>query len=217
MSVLSRLAHFQIGPPHRRDEIPNQELARDLAARKNRASREAGIREIAENLWNADAAIQADCIKVLYEIGAIEPALIAEYVGDFLKLLHSKNNRLVWGAMTALAAIAELKAADIYAHRALVLHTIETGSVITKDNGLKTLAIVAATAPARRQTLFPILLRYLETCRPKDVPQYAEKILVAVTTSNRADVKRMLEKRMTDMSGAQATRVKKILREIEKR
>ena len=46
MSVLNRLAS-SIG---RRDEIPNQELARDLAARKDKA----GIREIAENLWNKD-------------------------------------------------------------------------------------------------------------------------------------------------------------------
>jgi hypothetical protein len=65
MSVLHRIAYYQ----NRRDEVPNQELARDLAARNDRA----GIREIAKNLWNQDAAVQNDCIKVLYEIGAIQP------------------------------------------------------------------------------------------------------------------------------------------------
>ena len=42
MSVLNRLA-TSLG---RRDEVPNQELARDLAAKKDKV----GVREIAENL-----------------------------------------------------------------------------------------------------------------------------------------------------------------------
>jgi hypothetical protein len=50
-----------------------------LAAKKNKA----GIKEIAENLWNKDKNIQADCIKVLYEVGVIEPDLIADYAEDF--------------------------------------------------------------------------------------------------------------------------------------
>ena len=74
MSPLDRIAHFQ----NRRDEVPNQTRAGDLASKKDRA----GIREIAENLWNKDKGIQADCIKVLYEIGYIDPALVANYVED---------------------------------------------------------------------------------------------------------------------------------------
>ncbi len=81
MSVLNRLASSL----NRRDEVPNQELARELASRKDKT----GIREIAENLWNKNKDIQADCIKVLYEIGYIEPGLIAGYVEDFVKLLKS--------------------------------------------------------------------------------------------------------------------------------
>src|SRR6266545_6708403 len=98
MSVLNQLAS-SLG---RRDETPNQELARDLAAKKDRK----GIRELAENLWNKDKNIQADCIKVLYEVGAIEPKLIASYADDFVRCLRSRNNRLVWGGMTALTEVA---------------------------------------------------------------------------------------------------------------
>jgi hypothetical protein len=61
MSTLDKLAH-SLG---RRDEVPNQELARELAAKKDKK----GIREVAENLWHKDKNIQADCIKVLYEVG----------------------------------------------------------------------------------------------------------------------------------------------------
>ena len=119
MSILNRLASLQ----NRRDEVPNQELARDLASRKDKT----GIREIAENLWNKDKNIQADCIKVLYEIGYIEPGLIAGYAGDFIKLLKSKNNRLVWGAMGALVATAKVDPDTVFKNLDAVKKAKEDG------------------------------------------------------------------------------------------
>ena len=89
MSVITRLA-FALG---RRDDVPNQELAKELAV----ARAVDGVRELVANLQHPDRNIQSDCIKVLYEIGYIAPELIAEYVEEFLALLKSKNNRLVWG------------------------------------------------------------------------------------------------------------------------
>jgi len=140
MSVLNRIAYFQ----NRRDEAPNQQLARVLAAAKDRK----GIREIAENLWNENPNVSSDCLKVLYEIGYLDPKLIAGYVGDLLKLLKHKNNRMVWGSMIALSTIAAIKADDIYQHLKEIKRAIEHGSVITKDNGVKILAIVASKREA---------------------------------------------------------------------
>ena len=61
MTVLNQIAYFQ----NHRDEVPNQELARQLAETQDRA----GIQEIAENLRNKNASIQSDCLKVLHETG----------------------------------------------------------------------------------------------------------------------------------------------------
>jgi len=208
MSVLNRIAYFQ----NRRDEVPNQELARELAESRNSA----GVHEIAENLWNKDRNVANDCIKVLYEIGYLAPELIAEYVGDFLKLMTSRNNRMVWGAMLALATIAALKADEIYPHVEEIEKVMESGSVITVDNGVKILAIVASKSETYRARVFPYLLDHLVTCRPKDVPQHSEKALVAVAASNKAEFIAVLQKRMVDLQGTQVSRVKKVIREAEK-
>ena len=209
MSVLNRIAHFQ----NRRDEVPNQELARDLAEWKDRD----GICEIAENLWNKDKNIQADCIKVLYEIGYIDPSLIADYTEDYLKLLKSRNNRLVWGGMIALSTVATLKAEVIFAHLQEVYRAIEGGSVITVDGGILTLAAVAAAREEYRKAIFPFLLNHLQTCRPKDVPQHSEKSLPAVDASNKNDFIAVLEKRIDDLTDTQAKRVKKVIQEAANR
>jgi len=209
MSVLKRIAYFQ----NRRDEVPNQQLAQGLAEKKDKK----GIREIADHLSDENPAIQSDCLKVLYEIGYLNPALIANYVGDFLKLLRHKNNRLIWGSMIALSTIAEVKADKIYPHVAEVQKAMETGSVITVDNGVKILAIVASKQASYRRKLFPYLLKHLETCRPKEVPQHAEKSVVAVNAQNKAQFIQVLEKRMTDMTSSGAARLKRVIKEAERR
>ena len=209
MSVLNRIAHFQ----NRRDEVPNQELARDLAEQKDRA----GIREIVENLWNKDKNIQADCIKVLYEIGYIDPFLIADYVENYLRLLRSRNNRLVWGGMIALSTVASLKADVIFEHLQEVYRAIEDGSVITVDAGVLALAGVASAREDYRRDIFPFLLNHLRSCRPKDVPQHSEKSLPAVDASNKDNFITVLEKRMEDLTDAQAKRVKNVIQEAASR
>lgn len=209
MSVLNRLAHSQ----GLRDEVPNQKLARDLAAKKDKA----GIREIAENLWNQDKNIQADCIKVLYEIGYINPALIAGYVDDFAKLLKSRNNRLVWGAMTALGEAARADPDAVFKHLDEIKKAKESGSVITVDNAIAALARTAAGNAGYNKAIFPYLLKHLGSCRPKEVPQHSEKTLPAVNASNRQDFMALLEKRMEDLSGSGLSRVKKVIKQANSR
>jgi hypothetical protein len=206
MSVIDKLAH-SLG---RRDEVRNQDLARDLAAKKDRKA----IREIAENLWHKDRNIQADCIKVLYEIGSIEPKLIADYAEDFVKLLRSRNNRLVWGGMTALVEVARTNPEAVFKHLDAIKKAKETGSVITVDNAISTLAYTAAANQKYNEVIFPYLLKHLSFCRPKEVPQHAEKSVPAVNISNRTDFVKVLEKRKEDLSGSGLARVKKVIKQV---
>jgi hypothetical protein len=204
MSVLNKIAYFQ----NRQDEVPNQELARNLAQTRNAAD----IREIAANLWNKEPNIQSDCLKVLYELGYLAPELIVEYVDDFIKLLKQRNNRMVWGGMIALSTIAGLQAEKIFLHVDEIIKTMEAGSVITMDNGIRTLALVASKKDEYRQVIFPYLIDHLKTCRTKEVPQHAEKTLPAVSSGNKFDFIAVLEKRLEDSSTSQAVRLTKIIK-----
>ena len=204
MNVLNKIAHFQ----NRRDEVPNQELAEELARERNIA----GVKEIAENLWNKDKKIQSDCLKVLYEIGYRKPELIVDYVDDFIKLLLNKNNRLVWGSMIALSTIATIKAKEIFEHFEQIKKAIEQGSVITVDGGIKTLAGVASAKGDYREKLFPYLINKLKFCRPKSVPMYAEFILVAVDSTNKDEFIAVLNKRKDILTTSQLKRIDKIIK-----
>jgi hypothetical protein len=206
MAVLERVAHF-LG---RRDEVPNQELARDLARRRDRA----GIREIVAGLHHAERGVPADCIKVLYEIGAIDPKLVAPHAEEFLALLRSRDNRLVWGGMTALSSIAAEVPGMLYAQRDAILAAMERGSVITVDHGVRCLSTVAASDPRRRRVLLPLLLERLRTCRPKDVPQHAEHIARAVGDGDAPAFVALLEGRLAGAPPSRAARLRRLLRSV---
>lgn len=208
MSVLSLLACAQ----GHRDEVPNQHLAHQLAESRDQD----GINELITNLENKNQDIAADCIKVLYEIGYLDPALIAAGTPVFLKLLNSRNNRMVWGVMIALSTVALLCSDEIFQNYAVIKGCMQNGSVITVDNAVKTAALVASTNPQSAGEIFADLLQHLKTCRDKDVPQHAEHVFVAVNSGNKAAFIEVLQRRVPDLSEAQLKRVKRILNQLKK-
>jgi hypothetical protein len=207
MTVLDRIAYFR----GRRDEAPNQQLARALARRKDQA----GIREIARNLSHPNRSVQGDCLKVLYEIGYLDPALIADYAGEFLGLLGSKNNRMVWGSMIALGTIAPLRARVIGSRLDEVLAALDRGSVITVVWGVRTLAGVAGASRSHRPRILPHLLRRLETCLPRDLPTHAGSSLPAIDNASLDRFLAVLDRRRPDLSSSQAARLRKVIREFQ--
>ena len=208
MSTLEQIAYFK----GQRDEVPNQQLAKELARNKDMA----GIKEIAENVGNGNKNIRNDCLKVLYEIGYIDPTLIADYAGVFLKLLRCKDNRMVWGAMIGLALIADLRPQEIWACIEDVLQVTENGTVITKVWGLRALAKVAGSDPVYKQKIFPFLIEQISICIPRDIPTHSESILCVVDRDNKNELVALLESRKLELTPAQLVRYKKVLKQLDR-
>jgi hypothetical protein len=204
MGALERISFFQ----HRRDEVPNQLLAKELAESEDKA----GIREIADNLSNKDKHISCDCLKVLYEIGYLKPALITLYTQDFLLLLGNKDNRKVWGSMIALGTIASLAHAEIAVSIDQVIKAVRSGSVITIAWGVRVLAKTLAQEPQLEAKILPELLHLLQICGPRDIPTHLESMLPMITPSNREKILAVVDSRRPSMTSAHITRLKKALK-----
>ena len=191
----------------RGDEVPNIELALKLAEARDAD----GIAEIVSGL-GMGKAVANDCVKVLYEIGEREPSLIAAHVDVFLDLLKSKNNRLVWGGMTALGQITAVCPEKVFARLDEVCAAFEIGSVITVDHAISVFAgLCAAGAEYSRQGL-PLLLGHFETCRAKEIPQHLERASVCFTADNVEDFREIASRRDGEMSDSQRARVRKIFK-----
>lgn len=208
MSIIPKLASSL----NRRDEIPNQELARQIAAAKDTEA----VQELIDNLGHKSKDIQNDCIKVLYEIGELNPALIANYANEFIALLSSKNNRLQWGAMTALNALTLQNPALVYASLTKIVAAADRGSVITKDYGVNIL-IKLCTIEAYADTAFALLNEQLISSPTNQLPMYAEKAMPVINHKNKVAFIKTLTTRLSDIEkDTKRKRVEKVIQKLSK-
>ena len=194
----------------RNDEAPNIELAEELCCNNDAA----GIKEIVDGFTGADRAVANDCIKVLYEVGERKPELIADYADEFISNLRSKNNRLAWGSMTALGKIAELTPEPIFEKLSLIVATYKDGSVITVDNSISVFAGLCRAGESYANEVLPILINHLKKCKPKEVPQHAERASVCISSGNAGAFIEVLEARLPHLAATGQARVKKLLKKL---
>ena len=208
MSVLDKLA-TALG---RRDEVPNQALACEIVSAGDRNA----VQELVDNLGHKDRGIQADCIKTLYEIGAAKPDLIAKYYKEFGRLLESKNNRLVWGAMMALDTIALKEPTGIHRMLAKILEAVDrSGSVIARDHAVRILARLATLKPYRRGCV-ALLFEQLMACPDNQFPMYVEMSFPVMAADHRARFRQLIEQRASQLERESAkTRVAKVLKKLK--
>lgn len=208
MSVLEELATV-LG---RRDEVPNQELARRIVREGNAD----GVRELVENLGHKDRGIQNDCIKTLYEIGAANPDLVAKYYKEFGKLLDSKNNRLVWGGMTALDTITLKQSKDVHGMLPKILEAADnSGSVIARDHAVGILAKLATLKPYKHDCV-ALLIEQLMRCPNNQFAMYVEMSAPVIGADNRKRFRQVIETRMHDLDReSQKKRVAKALKKLK--
>jgi hypothetical protein len=207
VSVLDKLASA-LG---RNDERPNVELAEALAAKPDAAA----VDELVGALSTGTTAVSNDAIKVLYELGALKPELVAGHIGAFLALLGGKNNRNVWGALQAVEAVTQLVPTEVLAALPAIIAAADKGSVIAKDKTVQILAKLAVAGHAK--VALPALLERLEAALPNQFPMYAEAAAAVVDATHRDRLKQILETRLPGIEApAKRARVEKLVNRLSK-
>ncbi len=207
MSVLNQLANaLQI-----RSSEPNKVLAKKIAETNDTTA----IKELAENLTNKDKLIQSDCIKTLYEAGELNPDLLKPYASLFVQLLDSKNNRMVWGAMTALSAAATQCAPELYKAIAKIVAIADKGTVITKDHAVNILVKLSAFKEYSADTI-PLLLEQILTAPVNQMPTYTEKTATIIDAEHKAAFLNIITTRLPDIEGdAKRKRLEKVIKKLK--
>jgi len=206
MNVIDKLASSL----NRRDEIPNQELAKQVAAKKDKKA----VEELVENLNNKSKDIQNDCIKVLYEVGKINPALIADYANNFIALLDHKNNRLQWGAMTAINTITLEKPKQVHDALSKIIDAANKGSVITKDYAVNIL-IRLCSVKQYAEEAFQLLIEQLSNSPDNQLPMYAERAIPIINNNNKKLFIKTLSERLSDIDkDTKRKRIEKVIKKV---
>lgn len=204
--IASRLAHAR----GRRDEEPNVQLAEELAA----SGDVEGIARIAEIAITGSRPAQNDAIKVLYEVGARNADLLRPHLRGFLQLMQSRNNRMVWGALTALAHLARVDADPIADNLDAILEAADAGSVIARDQAVQILIALKAK-PSLASGATAHMLARLRSAAVNQLPMHAEQIHAVLEAQDYPKFREVLTMRLADaMPQSKRRRIETIIRKL---
>lgn len=206
MEIEKRLASY-LGI---KSQEPNIQLAKELYEQANADQ----VKQLIAVLQKGKAALKGDAIKVLYELGGLDPHQIEPYSMEFIELLNSKNNRLQWGAMTALAHISSLAPSKVFPHIQVVIEASEKGSVITRDNAVKVL-IELSKKEEYFEVSYPLLLEMLLKSPMNQFPMYAEQIEPVVPSRSKEEFRNALESRLSEpIPDSKRKRIDRVLKKL---
>ncbi len=189
-AILTRLSSSQ----GQRDERLNILLAEELSACEDREA----IAYLAGSLHRESKDIQFDIIKVLYEVGALNPSLIISHLPAFVKLLANKHNRLQWGAMMAISAISTNHPELVIEFLPDIMTASDRGSVITRDHYVRMLCNMMVLKNERAH-IFQLLVDQLQTAPENQLPMYAELAAPVIARGERSIFIDLLRERLEDI------------------
>ena len=206
--IVGQLAH-SIG---RSDEEPNIRLAEKIVKSGNKSD----VKEIISLLDHKTTGIRSDAIKVLYEIAGREVNMVIPYTGTLISLLAHRDNRMRWGAMSALSAISHVKPALLVNHLATIVDAMDSGTVITRDHGIYILSNVARLK-THHDDCMELLLDQIAHAPANQVPMYAEKTAEVITGPYHPRFEKVLVSRK-DVLGipSKKKRIEKILKSLKR-
>lgn len=117
------------------------------------------------------------------------------------------------GAITALACLVSTNSQIIYQNLSYILQAAQQGSVITKDQTIKILTLLAGINSYENR-VYPILFTQLEQAPENQFPMYAEEVANNISEKFKKDFINILEKRMLEIQ--KESKRKRIAKIIQK-
>jgi len=188
----------------REDDAPNVALAEALVASPYPDS----VAELVEILSIGSAAESSDAIKVLYELAARDPDQVVPHTDALADYLLNRNTRLVWGAATALDAVAQAHPDAVAVHIDALISAVKAGSVITQDHG------IGALAATERWDALAFVLDHLASCGAKYLPLRAERVAPHFVGEWGQRFRDLVSKRLDEASASGQTRLKRLLKDV---
>ncbi|MCZ4272421.1 hypothetical protein [Maritalea porphyrae] len=195
----------------RHDEKPNVELAQRLAKQAEVSSE---VLELLAIVKNGEKAQAHDAIKVLYELAALRPGAFGDKIGFVFDLLGTKDNRILWGALTLLANTCKLDHGATFEHLPQILDASARGSVIAKDATCEILLELAASS-AHQNQVHPHLINFLSAAAPNQLPMYAENAAKRFINTENVELVHTLFARLEEMpTAAKRARLEKAIAKL---
>lgn len=192
------------------NENPNKELAAEIVKSVDAEA----VKQLISLLQDHQIDVVADTLKVLERIGLELPTLVCPAVRLVIELLEHQTNKIQWRAMCVLSSVAHECPKYLESNLPKILTIMDSGSVITRDHGVK---ILLALYP-KTATTSDLLLDQVQRAPDNQLGQYAEKWAAIIKSSDVPELIRVLENRSKDLHHpSHQKRLNRVLKKLYKK
>ena len=192
------------------NQQPNIDLAIDLAQLEQKQA----ILELVQLAGSGPKEQSRDAIKVLYELGKINPEQLLPHVDTLIGILPASDSRMIWGILQALNSICDLVPQKLMANLNIILEASDRSSVIAFDNMMAILAKINAFEEFSA-TVTPVLLMRLNHAAPNQFPTYVELASATIPEKNKDQLLKIIDQRLSAIASEakrkRLLKIKKIL------
>lgn len=192
MSIVSRLSYSQ----NRKDQGPNKVLAQDIIDRADQD----GILQLFALLASKEThkELRKDASLTIAWVAERAPYLIERYAAELVSFLHDTTNRVIWGSMMALCAIAELKKPFLFENLSVIIDAMDAGTVVTRDHGYRILVTLYQDEHYAPDVIL-LIKEQLLLAPSNQLGQYAERMLPVIQPAHKPLLISTLETRREDV------------------
>jgi len=191
MSLKDKLS-YSVG---RKDQEPNRSQAVEIIESNDHEK----IKELIQIFDSKPhVEIQKDCSLTLAWIAESKPEMISPYVDYFLDKLSDPINRVIWGSMMSLTAIASFEQDKLYDNLPRILDAMDSGTVVTRDHGYRIL-ITLYLNKTYQEDIYLLILEQLSKAPSNQLGQYAERLIEVLDLKHKPTLVTILEARFEDV------------------
>jgi len=210
MTIIDQLSTSQAD----RTQNPNKRLASKIVLANDLAAIEELV-SLLQSPPNTD--LLADALKVLEMIGEQDESMIIDTYSKVEPLLGHRSNKIQWRAMSVLSLIASFYKKEIYGRLTSLLDLMDSGSVITRDHGVKIL-IQLYMDEKYKEEISDLLTEQVMIAPDNQLGQYSEKWMAVIDQEDIARLIDVLEKRQPDLANpSHQNRISRVLKKLYKK
>jgi hypothetical protein len=194
-------------PTEERDSSVPRSKGAETAAQIVAGTADPGLAHYARALESENATLANQAARVIDEVIAQKPELVAPYIERLVRLLTSGNTRVVNSCAAALPVLARVAPAKVARHLERLRANYDAAVDVAKDGMVRTFVALCIASVAYQKRVIDVLEKALTGAEPKTLLRWTELVLPALKGEPHAQARAVVEQRLNDIPRPQAEKI----------
>ena len=190
-----------------RGESGPKKKAAELAASIVAGTADPGIVHYARTLESDNASAASQAARILDEVVALKPEVVAPHIERLVRMLSSENPRVVQTCANALPVLARVAPAKVARHLERLRSGYDAASDVAKDGMVRTFVALCTASVAYQKRVIDVLEKALSGAEPKTLLRWTEVVLPALKGEPHAQARAVVEQRVPELPRPQAEKI----------